>query len=378
MKLQIGLVGLGNMGAVHARNLGKIDNVELVGVCDVDAERALKIGEEVDVAAFSDASQMMQESDCGAILIATPHPFHREVCEEAANRGLHVLCEKPLAVHAGDADAMVEACRTADVMLGVVFQQRTEPSRRAMKRIIDSGDLGEIYRVAMTAPWYRPQFYYDSGAWRGTWNGEGGGILMNQAPHSLDQLLWLGLAPQSVQAITSTRLHSIEVENSALAILDYGNGATGMLSTSTAEILGSERIEIFGDKGVLQFENGKVRHYTAKSSLSEHLKTSQEAFGSIGGEWREVDFEQEKTEDGAKPGGAQSGGHNAVIHAFAEAVLSGDASKMVARGEDGVASLEMANAILMAGITRREVQFPLNRAAYADVLTELQNGELKV
>ncbi len=378
MKLQIGIVGLGNMGAVHARNLGKIDNVELVGICDVDAERALQIGEEVDVAAYLQPSQMMQESGCTAVLIATPHPFHREVCEEAANRGLHVLCEKPLAVHVADADAMVQSCHQAGVMLGVVFQQRTEPPRRAMKRIIVSGELGEIYRMAMTAPWYRPQFYYDSGAWRGTWSGEGGGILMNQAPHSLDQLLWLGLPPQSVQAITSTRLHSIEVENTALAILDYGLGATGMLSTSTAEVLGSERLEIFGDKGVLQFENGKVRHYQAKSSLSQHLQTSTEAFGSIGGEWREVDFENEKAEDGAKPGGAQSGGHNAVVHAFAEAVLSGDQSKLIARGEDGVASLELANAILMAGIMRREVQFPLDRAAYKDVLSKLQSGELKV
>lgn len=378
MKLPIGLVGLGNMGAVHARNLRKIDNVELVGICDVDSERALKIGEEVDVAAYSDAGQMMQESGCQAILIATPHPFHREVCEEAAGRGLHILSEKPLAVHVADADAMVQACAKANVLLGVVFQQRTEPPRRRMKRIIESSELGEIYRVAMTAPWYRPQFYYDSGAWRGTWNGEGGGILMNQAPHSLDQLLWLGPKPQSVQAITSTRLHNIEVENTALAILDYGKGATGMLSTSTAEVLGSERLEIFGDKGVLQFENGKLRHYAAKSSLSEHLRTSTEAFGTIGGEWRDVDFENGKAEDGAKPGGAQLGGHNAVIHAFAEAVLSGDASKLIARGEDGVASLELANAILMASITRREVHFPLDRAAYKDVLAKLQSGKLKV
>ncbi len=377
-KLKIGIIGLGNMGATHARNLPQVENVEVVGVCDVDAERALKIGEETDIAAFSDASQMMQESGCQAVLIATPHPFHRAACEEAASRGLHVLCEKPLAVHVADADAMVESCKRANVMLGVVFQQRTETSRRAMKNLISQGAIGEIYRVAMSAPWYRPQFYYDSGAWRGTWNGEGGGILMNQAPHSLDQLLWLGLPPQSVQALVSTRLHNIEVENTALAILDYGNGATGTLSTSTAEILGSERIEIFGEQGVLSWENGKLHHYIGETSLTEHLQTSNEAFGSIKGDWHDVDIETTANHGETAPGGASTGGHNAIVYAFADAVTSNDESKLIARGEDGVASLELANAILMAGITRREVSFPLDRVAYQELLAKLQNGETKV
>ncbi len=364
MKLKIAIVGLGNMGATHARSLRQVENVELVGVCDVDAERALKIGEEIDVAAFLDASQMMQESGAQAVLIATPHPFHRAACEEAAASGLHVLCEKPLAVHVADADAMLESCKRAKVLLGVMFQQRAEPSRRAMKRLSDENAIGEIYRVAMSAPWYRPQSYYDSGDWRGTWSGEGGGILMNQAPHSLDQLLWLGLKPQSVQAIASTRLHNIEVENTALAILDYGGGRSGMLSTSTAEISASERIEIFGDKGVLHWENGVLRIYEAESALSQHLQTSTEHFGSIAGKWRNIETQNEP-----------NGGHNAVVHAFADAVLSNDASKMIACGEDSVASLELANAILLAGTTRREVKFPLNRAAYLALLEELQRGE---
>ncbi len=378
-KLKMAVLGLGNMGQTHARNLDQILNVELVAVADLDAERALQFAEELGVPAFNDVETLLAQSGCEALLIATPHPFHRAACEAAARQGVHVLCEKPLAVQVREADAMVEVCRANKVMLGVVFQQRIDSSRRAMKTLIDSGAIGEIYRIAMTAPWYRPQIYYDSGAWRGTWKGEGGGILMNQAPHSLDQIIWLGGAPQSVQAIASTRLHTIEVENTATALFEYSNGATATFTTSTAEVLGFERIEIYGDKGVLRWENNKLQHYQAAQSLSENLRTNTEAFGSIGGQWHDVDVEETQTQSGSAPGGSQSlGGHNAVIGAFADAVLSNDESRLIARGEDGVASLELANAILLAGMGEQKVRLPLDRQAYADTLEKLQSGALKV
>ena len=379
MKLKIAVLGLGNMGREHARNIGQLPNVELVAVADVDSERALKMSEELSVAAFNDYDTLLEQSGCEAVLIATPHPFHRESCEAAARKGIHVLCEKPLAVQVADADAMVEVCKANNVMLGVVFQQRAEGSRRAMKKLIDEGAIGEIYRIAMTAPWYRPQVYYNSGAWRDTWNGEGGGILMKQAPHSLDQMIWLGGAPKSVQALASTRLHAIEVENTATSLIEYSNGATATFTTSTAEVLSFERIEVYGDKGVLRWENGKLQHYAAAESLSENLKTNDQPFGTIAGEWHDVEPEPMPGFGGAAPGGSQSiSGHNAIIAYFADAVLSNDDSKLIARGEDGVASLQLANAILLAGVTHQEVQFPLDRQAYGEALEKLQSGELKV
>ena len=379
MKLKIAVLGLGNMGQTHARSVGGLPNIELVAVADVDAERALKIGEEIGVPAFNNVQSLLEESGCEAVLIATPHPFHREACEAAARKGIHVLCEKPLAVQVAEADAMVEICRANNVMLGVVFQQRAEGSRRAMKKLIEQGAIGEIYRMAMTAPWYRPQIYYNSGAWRGTWNGEGGGILMNQAPHSMDQMIWLGGAPKSVQALANTRLHTIEVENTATALIEYSNGATATFTTSTAEVLGFERIEVYGDRGILRWENGKLQHYEAAESLSENLKTSDQPFGTIDGQWRDVEPEPMPDFGGAAPGGSQSvGGHNAIVAHFAHAVLSNDESKLIARGEDGVASLQLANAILLAGVTHQEVQLPLDRNAYAEALEKLRNGELKV
>jgi predicted dehydrogenase len=232
-----------------------------------------------------------------------------------------------------------------------------------MKRLIDEGALGNLHRISMTAPWYRPQSYYDAGAWRGTWKGEGGGILMNQAPHSLDQFVWLGGVPQRVQAIASTRLHNIEVENLALAIFDYGDGKIGWLYTSTAELPGGERIEVAGDKGALVWENGKVRHMQTEQPLSEHLRTSQERFGSMKSEWHDVELDDAPE------------GHMEVVKAFARAVRGNDPSQMIANGEDGLRSLEMANSILMAGYKRKEIELPLNRKKYEQMLKKLQKGE---
>jgi predicted dehydrogenase len=306
---------------------------------------------------------MLCEAGLDAVIIATPHYFHPPIAEFAAKQGVHVLSEKPIAVSVAAADRMVNACREANVLLGVMFQQRLDAPRATMKRLLDGGALGEIHRVSLTVPWYRPQVYYDSGAWRGTWKGEGGGILMNQAPHSLDQLVWLGGSPQRVQAMASTRLHRIEVENTATALLDYGGGKTGWFYASTAEIPGGERFEIAGDRGILTLDENGLRFYELEQSLREHLNTCEEKFGSPPGRWRDVEIAD------------TGGGHKEVIRAFARAVSSGDAAQMVASGDDGLRALELANAILLAGYTRREVNLPLSRSDYEQMLEQLQKGE---
>jgi predicted dehydrogenase len=175
--------------------------------------------------------------------------------------------------------------------------------------------------------------------------------------------VWLGGVPQRVQSIASTRLHNIEVENLALAIFDYGDGKIGWLYTSTAELPGGERIEVAGDKGALVWDGGKVRHLQTEQPLSEHLRTSQEKFGSIKGEWRDVELDDAPS------------GHMEVVRAFARAVRENNPALMIANGEDGLHSLEMANAILMAGYKRKEVEFPLDRQKYEKMLKKLQKGE---
>lgn len=361
--VKFGVVGVGGMGGSHAKNIGQQEGCEVVAVADVNEETARRVADECGARPFTDYKKLLRDGGVDAVMIATPHYFHPPIAEHAAKRGIHVLTEKPIAVSVAAADKMIEACKKNNVLLGVVFQQRTEPSRRAMKRLIDEGALGNLHRISMTAPWYRPQAYYDSGSWRGTWKGEGGGILMNQAPHSLDQFVWLGGVPQRVQSIASTRLHNIEVENLALAIFDYGDGKIGWLYTSTAELPGGERIEVAGDKGALVWEGGKVRLMKTEQPLSEHLRTCSEAFGSIKSEWHDVELDDE------------SSGHMEVVRAFARAVRENNPSLMVANGEDGLRSLEMANAILMAGFKRKEIEFPLNRKKYEQMLQKLQKGD---
>ena len=351
------------MGGNHARGFGEIEEATLVAVADVNAETAAKVAQETGARAFESAEELIEQGDVEAILIATPHFFHPPVAEFAAARGVHVLSEKPLAVTVSAADAMVAAAAAGGVLLGVMFQQRLESARVQMKQFVESGALGELHRISMVAPWYRPQAYYNMGAWRGTWKGEGGGILMNQAPHSLDQFLWLMGAPaKSVQAMADTRLHQIEVENTAMALVDFGPGKMGYFYASTAEVPGGERVELAGDKGLLVLEGGKLRFFELESPISEHLPSAQGGFDAPKGHWRDIEVT------------AQGGGHREVTRAFCRAVRAGDAAQMVADGHDGVAALELANSILLAGYTRRQVELPVSRVAIDEMLTNLQAG----
>ena len=354
---------MGGMGGHHARSFAKLPGTTLAAVADVNAQTAQKVAEETGARAFADASEMLSSGAIDAVVIATPHFFHPTVAVEAASKGIHVLSEKPLAVTVSQGDAMIKACDDAGVLLGVMFQQRTTSARTAMKAMIDRGDLGELHRINMVAPWYRTQAYYDSGAWRGTWKGEGGGILMNQAPHSLDQFVWLfGQSPKSVQAICDTRLHEIEVENLAVAVCDFGDGKVGQFYASTSDVPSGERVEIVGDKGMLCLDDYGLRFLELETPLGEHLKSAPGGFDSPKRAWREISNEGE----------GQS--YAQVMTAFADAVRANDSSLLVADGRDGLKALELANAILMAGYTRREVELPLDRVRFDSMLKQLQEG----
>lgn len=360
--VKFGVVGVGGMGGSHCKAIAAMEGAELTAVSDVSAETAQRVGTELGAKPYTDYEEMIRDAGIEAIVIATPHYFHPPMAEYAARHGVHVLSEKPIAVSVRAADQMVATCREAGVLLGIMFQLRLQPARRTMKRMIEDGVLGPLHRISMTVPWYRTQAYYNSGAWRGTWKGEGGGILMNQAPHSLDQLLWLGGAPKTVQGIAHTRLHEIEVENTDLSILDYGNGQIGWLYVSTAEVPGGESVEVAGENGVLEYKDGVLRQFELSQPLSQHLRGAQNSFGGLQGEWREVEVTGE------------AGGQAGVIEQFVKAVRENDESLLVARGEDGLAALELGNAMLLAGYTRREVALPLDRDEFEAMLHRLQEG----
>ncbi|MBI2939392.1 MAG: Gfo/Idh/MocA family oxidoreductase [Chloroflexi bacterium] len=355
--VRFGLVGLGNMGRSHLKKEAGLAEAKFVAVADVVAGAVEAATSEYGLRGFARAEDLIDSGECEAVLIATPHPFHPDIAIYAASRGLHVLCEKPIAVTVRSADAMIEAARANGVLLGLMFQTRTEPVYRRARALLDEGVIGPVYRVTLTASsWYRSQAYYDSGSWRGTWSGEGGGVLMNQAPHSLDMLVWLGGLPTRVVADVQTRWHRIEVEDTVSALLDYGDGKTGLLYTTTAEWPGINRYEICGERGKLVIEDGALRLYRLGQSLPEEIATGS-MWSKPSGAWEDVPVEPTET------------GHAVVVRQFARAIRLGEAP--IATGEDGLRALEPANALLLSGFRRQPVALPVDRAEYDAFLAEM-------
>ena len=311
---------------------------------------------------FTDAHALICKGGVEAVLIATPHPLHVPVAASAARRGVHVLTEKPLAVTVTDAERLVATCRAHGVLLGVMFQQRTDPAWRTIKCLVDEGALGQVYRISLVTASYRPHAYYASAAWRGTWEGEGGGVLMNQAPHALDLFLWIGGMPRAVQGLAATRLQPIAVEDVALAICDYGGGKVGWMYATTAEVAGADRLEMVGERGVLLCEGGQIRQLSLEEPLPIHHRTSTDLFGQPGSAWREVAV------------APVDHAHMEVVKAFARAVQAQDESLLVASGGDGRRAVEFANAILLASYSRRQVALPLSRPRYTRLWRRLQHG----
>jgi len=364
--VKIGLVGVGGMGRSHLRKLAELEEVKLVGVADVNQAAVDAAASEYGVPGYTSHKALIEESGAEAVLIAVPHPFHAPIALDAAARGLHVLCEKPIAVTVSEADAMIEACNKAGVLLGVNFQRRLEPAVRKAKEIIDSGTLGQIYEAEMISTnWYRLQSYYDSGAWRGTWKGEGGGILANQTPHNLDLYAWLVGLPQAVTARVLTRFHHIETENTVHAIMEYPNGMTGYFRATTADPIGVDRVEVHGTHGRLVLERRSVKLCRYSPSIPEHIHNAKDRRSDpFKAEWEEVPL--------TEPGGD----HGEVARRFARAIRYGE--PLVATGEDGRRALELANAMHLSGLRRRTVELPLDRAEVDRLFEELRSGQLGV
>jgi predicted dehydrogenase len=354
--LRIGLVGLGTMGRSHLEKEQALHEARIVAVADVVPAAVEEMKSRYGVRGYYSYQEMIDSGEVEAVLIATPHPFHCPIAVRAAERGLHVLSEKPIAVTVGEADRMLAATRQAGVKLGVMFQTRTEATYARAKEVVDSGALGQVYRTTMVATaWYRTQAYYDSGAWRGTWKDEGGGVVMNQAPHSLDAFIWIGGRPSRVEARAWTRGHRIEVEDTVSATLDYPNGATGYLYTTTAEWPGENRLEVVGDRGKLVLLDGKLQLYRLDRPLQEEIDTGAH-WGKPTGSWEDVPVE------------AQASGHAQVVRRFARWVRLDEPP--IATGQDGLEQLELANALLLSGYRRQPVDLPLDRPAYDAFLAE--------
>jgi predicted dehydrogenase len=358
-KVRCGVIGVGGMGAGHCKMMGQIPEVELAAVCDAVPEVSRAVADQYSVRGFTQPEELLDSGLVDMVLIATPHYFHPPIAEAAFARGVHVLSEKPIAVSVSAADRMIRAARASGKKFGVMFQMRTAARNRAAKRLIDEGRLGEIYRVSLTMGWYRTQAYYDSGTWRATWAGEGGGVLINQAPHLLDLFSWLVGLPNRITGQVRTRLHDIEVEDEAFALLEYPNGAHGYLYASVMEVPSTEQIEICGDRGKLLLRGG-LRFWELDPSIREFTRTSPEMWASP--KATEVPIEIE----------AAPHGHAVITGNFARAILHDE--PLIAPGEEGLRAVELINGLIMSGKQNRPVDVPVDRAAYDALLADLQRS----
>ncbi|MDY7009807.1 MAG: Gfo/Idh/MocA family oxidoreductase [Planctomycetota bacterium] len=358
-KIRFGIIGCGGIGRHHARQIieTKAGDFCLTAVADVYAEAAEALGRESGTKWFGDGYRLIDSGLVDAVIIATQHYEHPPLAIYAARRGLHVLTEKPVAVTVGPAREMVRQCAKSGVAMGVMFHQRNRSLMRKMKQMVESGRIGEIFRVQMICSnWYRRQSYFDSAAWRGTWEGEGGGIMLNQAPHSLDLLLWIAGVPKRVVATVGTRLHKIEVENTVNAILEYGGGKTGYVYATTAEAPGMEQLMVCGDKGTLVAQNDKLQFGKLAVPLTRDIK-AKNASGEPKCTWTEVPVTQ------------PDGRHIGVIRAFAAHILRG--RPMTAEGKDGLNELELSNAIYISGYKGKPVDLPVSAAEMERLLNML-------
>ncbi|BFT73822.1 MULTISPECIES: Gfo/Idh/MocA family protein [Paenibacillus] len=365
-KIKFGLVGIGNIGNTHLKYLSEMDNVTLVGVCDVDKEKADLNAKTYGTTAYYDVLDLLDNSGLDVIIIAVPHYDHPYIAIEAFKRGIHVMCEKPIAVHVNDANRMIDAYESAketypDLQFAIMFQERTLPFYAKLKEIVESGELGQLTRATwIHTKWFRSQSYYNSGGWRATWAGEGGGILTNQCPHTLDMYQWLFGLPSLISGHAHIgKYHDIEVEDEVTAYFEHSNGMIGHLIVTTAELPGTNRLEIVGDTGKLVLENGKLLHYKYEQSMLTFTRETEQKFAT----WQIEPEEVEVDEDAPN-------GHHVVTGRLVDRLL-GKEIDLIAEGPEGLGSLTLANGIMLSSFQKRPVEVPIDGDAFQSHLDEL-------
>ncbi len=361
-KVRIGIVGIGNMGTGHAIYLSenRIANAELTAVCDINPKRLEwakeKFGGKVEL--FDNAEAMFSSGTVDGVIIATPHYDHPTLAIAAFEKGLHVLCEKPAGVYTKQVRLMNEAAKKSGKVFSMMYNQRTNPLYQKMKDLVQSGELGEIKRTNwIITNWYRSQSYYDSGGWRATWAGEGGGVLLNQCPHNLDLWQWICGMPVRVRAFLSYgKYHDIEVEDDVTAYVEYSNGATGVFITSTGDAPGTNRFEITGDRGKLVAEDGKLTFWRLRVSERQFNKEYKGGFGEPECWKCEIPIRGEET------------AHQGITQNWVDSIIKG--TPLLAPGLEGINGLTISNAMHLSSWTDDWVDIPFDEDLFYNKLKE--------
>lgn len=367
--LRLGIIGTGNMGSGHADNIlkGKVKEMRLTAVADINPDKFKWIKENMPwVKRYNTASELMDSGDVDAVIICVPHYLHPPLVIEALSKNLHVVSEKPAGVYTKQVREMNEFAAKSDKTFAMMFNQRTNCVYRKIREIVKSGEYGEIRRVNwIITDWYRTQAYYNSGGWRATWSGEGGGVLLNQSPHQLDLWQWICGMPSKVRAFCHEgKWHDIEVEDDVTIYAEYPNGATGVFITTTGDCPGSNRLEITMDKAKLVCENGSDITLTVLDTpISVHCFEAKDGFKRINTEVVPVET------DGLNEQ------HSGVLNAFASHILHG--TPLVARGEEGINGLMISNAAHLSSWLGETVTLPVDEDLFYSELQKKVAGSKK-
>ncbi len=368
--VRIGIIGHGGMGSHHARYLaaGKVPQAELVALCDIDPARLQGVEQRYGrpLACFTAAADLFAARCCDAVIVATPHYFHPPLVIQALENGVHALSEKPAGVYTKQVRQMNEVAARSGLVFGVMFNQRTRPVHQKLRELVQSGEVGRITRtVYIVNSWFRAQSYYDSGGWRATWAGEGGGVLANQCPHNLDLWQWICGMPKRVFAFCHFgKYHDIEVEDDVTAYVEYPDGATGVFVTSTGEAPGTNRLEIHADNGKLLLEDGRITYWRTRVPASQFRREWQGGFGSP---------EVWKCEI---PVHGQAEEHEGITRNWVGAILHG--TPLLAAGTEGINGVEIANAMMLSTWTGGWVDIPVDEDLfYAQLQARIKTSRLK-
>ena len=360
--VRFGIIGMGNMGTSHAKSFldGKVRGMQITAVADTESEKLVWSEKKLPWAKRYNSGEALTESgEVDAVIICTPHYSHPPLVMKALSEGLHVVSEKPAGVYTKQVREMNEFAEKQDKTFAMMFNQRTNCVYRKIKEIVESKKYGEIRRVNwIITDWYRTQAYYNSGGWRATWSGEGGGVLLNQSPHQLDLWQWICGMPSRVRAFCHEgKWHDVEIEDDVTIYAEYPNGATGVFVTSTGDFPGSNRLEITLDKARLVCERGeKITLCELEESLSENIAECENGFARI--PYREIEVETDGINDQ----------HPGVLNAFSDHILYGSA--LVAEGTEGINGLMISNAAHLSSWTNETVTLPVDEDRFYSILAE--------
>ena len=358
--IRFGIIGMGNMGTSHAKNIisGKVRGMRITAVADIVEEKLQWSKENLPFAKrYTSADELIESGEVDAVIICTPHYAHPELVIKCLKNDIHVVSEKPAGVYTKQVREMNDFAEKQDKTFAMMFNQRTNCVYRKIKEIVDSKVYGEIRRVNwIITDWYRTQAYYNSGGWRATWVGEGGGVLLNQSPHQLDLWQWICGMPSKVRAFCHEgKWHDVEIEDDVTIYAEYPSGATGVFITSTGDYPGSNRLEITMDKAKLVCEKGEtITLYELEESLTDNIANCENGFASI--KYKESEVETDGINDQ----------HSGVLNAFSDHILYG--TPLVAEGTEGINGLMISNAAHLSSWKGETVTLPIDEDEFYELL----------